>query len=171
MMTCAAFRAELRTDHLSAEALAHMRSCTSCLEAAVAADPENLFRSLGGGEILPPDGVDSFATDVMQEVRLRTTERSMRRTRFTPLVRWSAAAALALVIGGITWTRWWGVGLRPTQEQPKAASPIATVAESANLSIIESYEETGAMLVELPGQEGDDIKVVMIFDETLPVDL
>lgn len=168
-MTCPAFRQELRSGELSAEALAHMRACASCLETAVASNPDNLFRSLGGGEILPHDGVDSFVAGVVHEVHLRTTERSMeRRSRFTPAARWAAAAALTIVVGGITWTTQDREPVISGRSALRAPTPIS---QPANLQIIESYEEAGAMLVELPAQEGDDIRVVMIFDETLPVDL
>jgi hypothetical protein len=38
--------------------------------------------------------------------------------------------------------------------------------------IVESYESESATIVEVPTDEvGDDVKIVMIFDENLPADL
>ena len=166
-MNCNSFRRALASDDLSAEALAHMRSCTACLEAAVAIDPDFIFRSLGT-PVDPPGGVDAFVGDVMQQVHLRQTEKSLERRRyFTPGYRWAAAAALAIAVSSVLLTT------RSDQAPVTTATrqQAAVSAVPASLPVIESYEESGAMIVELPAQESDDLKVVMIFDETLPVDL
>lgn len=166
-MNCAAFRQHLASGTLSTEALAHMRSCTVCLQAAVAADPDNLFRSLGT-PMEPPGGVDAFVSDVMQQVHLRQTEKSLQpRRRFTAVYRWAAAAVLAVVVTAVTLTNREHQGPDPSPLQPAIAATLVP----ANLPVIESYDEAGVMIVELPAAETDDMKVVMIFDETLPVDL
>jgi hypothetical protein len=165
-MNCATFRDDLAKNNLTPESLAHMRTCMNCLQDAVAADSDNLFRSLGGDDLVPPGGTEAFVEEVLQQVHLRQTEGTLRRGRFTSQYRWAVAAALSLTITGITMSR-----------HDQAVSPATTpvVASSrvvpANLPSVESYEEASATIVELPITDAENVKIVMIFDETLPADL
>lgn len=169
MMHCASFRSALRQGVSTPEMLAHLRACESCLEQAVAVDADHLFRSLGG-ELEPSEGVEAFVQDVMQQVHLRQTERSLaRRPRFSPVLRWAAAAALALAVLAITVTTRTSSPVPATGVQISQTSAAPMV--SASLPAVDSYEEAGAIIVELPETRNDDMKVVMIFDATLPVDL
>jgi len=156
---------------MSAEALAHLRACPDCLEQAAADDPMNLFRAIGGDDVTPPGGVDAFVGGVMNEVRLREAERRVetpfRRKRFVP---WSIAAALVLAFVS-------GIFLRPNPAVAPMA-PTATVASAPVpaepqpiVPVVEKYAAADATIVEVPTQPDDDIRVVMIFDENLPVDL
>lgn len=168
-MQCSSFRSALQQGMNNPEMLAHLRACDSCLEQAVRVDADHLFRSLGG-ELEPPQGVETFVHEVMQEVHLRQTERGLsRHTRFSPVTRWAAAAALALAVLAITITT------RTSSREPVTPGQIARTAAApvipANLPAVDSYEEAGAIIVELPETRNDDMKVVMIFDPTLPVDL
>lgn len=166
-MNCAMFREALQNGALSPAGLAHMRSCAVCLDAAVKADPDNLFRSLGA-EVDPPGGVDLFVEEVLQQVHLRKTEEALRtRTRFPAIHRWSVAAMLMIAVIGAAVLRDQS-GTTPTvQTRQVVASPLVP----ASLPAVEAYEEANAMIIELPAEETGDFKVVMIFDETLPVDL
>ncbi|MGH9457913.1 MAG: hypothetical protein ACRD2J_09780, partial [Thermoanaerobaculia bacterium] len=95
-MNCESFRERIAAGVDDAAVRAHLRSCEACLEYAMGIDPDVLFRSLGVPAEEPPGGIDAFAAEVMQQVRLRDTERQMvPRARLTRLARWSAAAALA----------------------------------------------------------------------------
>lgn len=166
-MNCESFRRLLSTDQeLTVEALAHMRACGACVDLAVAADPENLFRSLGGEELLPPGGLEPFVQSVMDGVQLRQTEsRIVRRLNVPAWSRWAAAAAL-------------GVGLLGTalvyQPQP-ATAPVAAVTAPAAIQdgfarpVVENYENVNATIVQLAS--ADDLQVVMVFDDSLPADL
>ncbi|HYO77511.1 MAG TPA: hypothetical protein VE010_13710, partial [Thermoanaerobaculia bacterium] len=51
--------------------------------------------------------------------------------------------------------------------RPQQARPVFTTTP-----VIETYESDNATIVEVPTEDtGDDVKIVMIFDENLPADL
>ena len=172
MITCQTFRAELRPNTTDPELLAHLRTCDSCLDHAVDVDPGNFFRLLGGDEMVPPGGVDAFASDVMTQVRLRSAETSLHSHQGMAWPRRLAVAAT--VTAAVT-----GAALvyhvqRLTPFAPAAgkAVPMARVqAPSSNLAtkpVIETYESKSATFVEVPS---DGANVVMIVDDSLPADL
>jgi hypothetical protein len=167
-MNCVTFRSGLQQGASTPEMLAHLRACGSCLEQAVAVDPDFLFRSLGG-ELEPAGGVDAFVEDVMHEVHLRQTERALgHRPRFASRWRYAAAAALAAAVLTITLTSREPVG---TTVVDRRMPPPAAVVIPNSLPAVDSYEEASATIVELPMTQNDNMKIVMIFDETLPVEL
>lgn len=168
-MNCEAFREACGRGEQTAATLAHMRECSACLDFAVTVDPDNLFRSLGGDELVPDGGVDLFVDEVMQQVHVREAERKLvHRMRVPAPYRWAIAAALGI-----------GVLTAPLYYHPSTA-PVATPAQvrvAAQLHraeiekpIVESYESQNATIVEL-SNDSSDTKVVMIFDEKLPADL
>jgi hypothetical protein len=165
-MNCQSFRRALAAgDPLDGAALAHLRECGSCLEASAAADPFNIFRSLGGEDLVPPGGVDSFVGSVMDQVHFRDAERRLSPSRRVPaLVRWSMAAALALGLVSAALVY---------RSEPATVAPVATVVPVSQPSIsrpvVENYENPNATIVELAS--ADDLQVVMVFDDSLPADL
>lgn len=171
-MRCDEFRATLSpASEPGAEALAHLRSCEACLNYAVEVDPDLMFRGLGG-EMEPPGGVDAFVAGVMSDVRFRGTEKIVdARSRFAPAQRWAiaAAAAIAVVSGTLFWPR--------ANDGVMAPVPVATVASApaaftvSSRPVVERYASASATIVEVPSEETSDLKVVMIFDESLPADL
>lgn len=167
-MRCNQFETLLTNGPLSTEALAHMRSCSSCLEKAIAADPENLFRSIGGQDLEPAGGIDPFVSDVMSQIHLREAESRLTRKREMPAAaRWSIAAALAVGVAGAS------LLYRPSVNQVPALSAPAATAQlfdpSVTVPVVEEYSNGGATIVEMASDS--DLQVVMIFDESLPVDL
>lgn len=173
-MRCDEFRAACaRPDELSAPALAHLRECEACLNHAIAVDPELMFRGLGG-EIEPDGGVDAFVDGVMHDIRSRRAERIVQAShRFAPAQRWAiaAAAVVAVVSGAIFWPRA-DRGLVPAMPATAiAAAPAALVVPVSSRPVVENYASSSAMIVEVPSEETSDLKVVMIFDESLPADL
>ena len=46
-----------------------------------------------------------------------------------------------------------------------------TPAKLTTKPVVETYESDNATIVEMPSNPGDDVQLVMIFDENLPVDL
>ncbi|MGK2856114.1 MAG: hypothetical protein ACSLFQ_02785 [Thermoanaerobaculia bacterium] len=173
-MRCDDFRASLAPEtELGPDALVHLRECEACLNHAVSIDPELMFRGLGG-EIEPPGGVDAFVAEVMQDVRFRGTEKVVdARGRFAPAQRWAVAAAatIAIISGTLFWPRA-DRGMVP--HLPVASIVSAPEALSFSVSsrpVIENYASTSATIIEVPSEETSDLKVVMIFDESLPADL
>lgn len=168
-MNCAQFEVLLADGPLPADALAHMRSCSTCLEKAVAADPENLFRSLGGEDLEPSGGIDLFVFDVAQQIHVRQAETRLTRRREMPAAaRWSIAAALAVGVAGSS------LLYRPALNQAPGVSAPAVVASqvfdpSMTLPVIEEYSNGDATIVEMASES--NLTLVMIFDESLPVDL
>lgn len=170
-MSCTTFERALAEGPLSSAALSHMRSCASCLESAVAFDPENLFRSLGGEGLIPSGGADTFVSEIMQQIHMRQTEKTLRPAPagLSRPYRWSAAAALVVMtLAAALSFAPWGSG----------PSPSGVVAKSERIAgptlvrpVVEEYEATGATIVELPMESSSDARVVMVFDESLPVDL
>jgi len=171
---CDEFRAACRQpEELGSEALAHMRACADCLNHAIAVDPELMFRGLGG-DIEPDGGVDAFVGGVMHEIRFRKAERIVdARHRFAPAQRWAvaAAAAVAIVSGAMFWPRS-DRGVVPVNPVAVVASaPASLVVPVSSRPVVESYGSSSATIVEVPSEETSDLKVVMIFDESLPADL
>jgi len=173
-MTCSEFRQAFRPGKRDAETLAHLRSCADCLEYAVTLDPECLFVSLGGGEVLPPDGVDEFVNGVMDEIRIREAEQRAATAQNSPRrYWWSLAAAIVIAVFATVFA------FRPAVT-PDAVDPSETLAVSRSVElpaettivpVIENYDAANATIIEMPMQSDDDLRIVMIFDESLPVDL
>ena len=173
MITCQTFRTNLQPNESDPELLSHLRTCDLCLEHAVAVDPDNFFRLLGGDDMVPPGGLDAFASDVMAQIRLRETETSLDAHR---VLSWPRRLAIAATIAvGVTGG---GIAYHMQQLVPAAsmARPTAKNAVGQPLSakilttkpIIETYQSQNATIVEVPA---DGANVVMIFDDKLPADL
>ena len=168
MISCETFRAQFTPATGDAALLEHVRSCDACLSVAAEADPDVLFRSIGGGEMLPPGGLEMFVDDVMREVHLRSTEKLSNRA-----VSWPRRLAVAATLtAGIT-----GATLFYQRDRGAVAPPLVAVkspVRAANLvskPVVEHYDSDHATIVEVPTESSADIKVVMIFDEELPADL
>jgi len=152
------------------EMLEHLRSCSDCLDHAVSVDPDYLFRSLGG-EMIPPGGVDDFVAGVMEQVHLRDTERKIMRRGMPAVYRWAMAATLTVAtLGGLQYQR----SHSPAPVSLTAAMPTNGIILVKNQleprPVVENYDSSSATIVEVPNQTSD-LKVVMIFDESLPADL
>ncbi len=164
MISCQTFRSKLQPGMSDAELLEHLRGCDACLDHAMAVDPDNFFRAIGGQELVPPGGVDAFASDVMTQIRLRHTEGSVARRLLIAPRRLAAAAAVVIAIGisALVYDR--------NTTRP-AAPPAAPVVQLATKPVVETYDSTGATIIEVPVEGKNDTQVVMIFDESLPADL
>lgn len=167
MITCQTFRTTLQPGTTDSELLAHMRACDACVEHAVAVDPDNFFRAIGGEEMVPPGGIDAFTSEVMAQVHLRQTESSFESHRVLSWPRRFAIAATiaASAIGGLLVLRHENA---PVQIAAHAAPRVTRTAVLTTKPIIESYQSQNATIVEVPT---DGANVVMIFDEKLPADL
>lgn len=168
-MNCETFRQACRQGEQTAATLAHMRECGACLDFAVQIDPDNLFRSLGGDDLVPPCGIDLFVEEVMQQVHVREAERNLAyRIRVPAPYRWAVAAALG--IGVLSAPLFYNASTVPAP----VAAPVRIAAglHRADIErpIVESYESQNATIVEVPN-DSSDTKVVMIFDDKLPADL
>jgi hypothetical protein len=173
MITCQTFRANLQPNESDPELLSHLRTCDLCVEHAVTVDPDNFFRLLGGDEMVPPGGIDAFATGVMAQIRLREAETSLDSHR---VLSWPRRLAIAATIAaGVTG----GVIAHHMQQLAPVAPmghPTASLAAGKPLSakilttkpIIETYQSQNATIVEVPT---DGANVVMIVDDNLPADL
>ena len=166
MITCQTFRSRLQPGSTDAEVLEHLRHCDVCLDHAMAVDPDNFFRAIGGEEMEPPGGVDAFASDVMAQIRLRQTEGSVARRMLIPPRRLVAAAAIVAAIGISFFA-----SQTSFKSEPQAANPIARPAQLATKPVVETYDSKDATIVEVPTEGKNDPQVVMIFDESLPADL
>ncbi len=170
-MRCDEFRAACDSGDESPEMLAHLRTCDECLNHAVERGGDFLFRGIGG-EIVPPGGVEVFAAGVMSEIHIRETERKMKPNvrRFVPARKWAiaAVAAVAVISGAIMWPRG---GQAPAPVQVAVLAPAVRPAVLVSKPVVERYSSSNATIVEVPQEETGDIKVVMIFDESLPADL
>lgn len=173
-MRCDEFRAACRQpEELGSEALTHMRACAACLNHAIAIDPELMFRGLGG-EIEPDGGVDAFVESVMHEIRFRKAERIVdARNRFAPVQRWAiaAAAVVAIVSGAMFWPRAQHTVVPGTSRPIASSVTAAHVVPVSSRPVVEGYSSSSATIVEVPSEETSDLRVVMIFDESLPADL
>ena len=170
MISCETFRSRFEPSTEDPAVLEHLRSCDACLDYAIQTDPDVLFRSLGT-TMEPPGGVDVFVDDVMREVRLRSTESTMEPRRSTWSRSLAIAATMAAVFSGATILyneadRREGFG--PTglaDARPRFRMPLTTK------PVVETYESQNATIVEVPTEGEADVKVVMIFDDSLPADL
>ena len=167
MISCDVFRKRFTAGTGDAELLQHLRSCDECLTTAIEIDPDAMFRSLGG-EMIPPGGVDAFVGDVMRQVHLRSTETAIVPPR---RLGWARRAAIAATIAGATLA---GLLVYQNNQPASVLEPGVTRAvltPQTTRPVIESYESQNATIVEVPAESPSDVKIVMIFDESLPVDL
>jgi len=182
MISCESFRTRFHANTDDAALLEHLRACDRCLDFAASVDPDVMFRALGGDDMIPPGGVDAFVDDVMRQVRIRDAEStvSARRVLSWPR-RLAIAATIAAGITGamiyqrastndpLTTTTTIARELTPTPAKELTPAPAK---ELTTKPVVESYESANATIVEVPTEEvGNDVKVVMIFDESLPADL
>ena len=173
MMSCESFRARFHAATEDAALLAHLRACDRCLDFAVQADPDVMFRSLGGGEMIPPGGVDAFVDDVMQQVRVRAAESTVTARNVVSWPRRLAVAATvaAGITGAMLYNQATSTGPTVPMVATRAMAPV-TPKKLATKPIVETYESDSATIVEMPSEgAADEVKIVMIFDENLPADL
>jgi hypothetical protein len=170
MIACDVFRREFRPGCEDASVLAHLRTCDACLATAIEIDPDAMFRAIGGTDMIPPGGVDAFVGDVMREVHLRETETEIRPHAQLSWMRRLAVAATLVIASSAALVLYNSdrSTVAPVVVQPAAA--VQTVALSSR-PVIEHYDSQNATIVEVPAEAQTDVKVVMIFDETLPADL
>ena len=176
MITCESFRARFAENTEDAALLAHLRTCDRCLDHAAGIDPDVMFRALGGEEMIPPGGVDSFVNGVMQQVRVRAAETT---TIAHKTVSWPRRLAVAATVAaGITGAALFyqsaptGVAVPQPVAIDAALRPKAARPNFATKPVVETYESENATIVEVPNEDAnDDVKIVMIFDENLPADL
>lgn len=167
MMSCDSFRRRFHANTDDAALLSHLRECDRCLDFAAHADPDVMFRALGGSEMIPSGGIDAFVSDVMQQVRVREAETTVAAAHVVAWPRRLAmAAAVAAAVFGTTlvYRTDVQVDLSPVQ---RAAIHTRTLTTKP---VVASYESENATIVEVPS-EADDVQIVMIFDENLPADL
>jgi hypothetical protein len=164
-MTCDKFRAQFVPGSADAAMLEHIRTCDVCLNFAVERDDDMLFRALGGDGMVPPGGVDAFVSDVMREVHLRETENTVSGHAGSWTRRLAVAATLAAMIAGSTF-----VYEHRTAPAIAAAVTHHQFKTASSRPVIQSYDSQNATIVEVPS-EGEDVTVVMVFDDSLPADL
>jgi hypothetical protein len=172
MISCETFRATFAPETSDAGVLDHIRACDACLDFAAGIDPDVLFRAIGGGELVPPGGIDAFVGDVMREVRLRSTESSMapRHVIHWPQRLAIAATIAAGVIGGaLFYGHERGPAMPLTAQARSAVTPVTT--KLTTKPIVDTYDSSTATIVEVPSEGANDVRVVMVFDEKLPADL
>ena len=166
MITCDGFRGQFAPATDDAVLLEHLRSCEACLNFAVQQDGDVLFRALGGDELVPPGGVDAFVDDVMRAVHIRSAENhvSSRGVQWPRNVAIAATMAAAITGAAIVYEH-----NRAPIVMPPVAHHTVALASTAK-PIIETYESQKATIVEVP-TDTEDVKVVMVFDDSLPADL
>jgi len=174
MISCESFRTRFHANTDDAALLEHLRACDRCLDFAASVDPDVMFRALGGDDMIPPGGVDAFVDDVMRQVRIRDAESTVSARR---VLSWPRRLAIAATIAaGITGAM---IYQRASTNDPLTTTTTiareltpAPAKELTTKPVVESYESANATIVEVPTEEvGNDVKVVMIFDESLPADL
>jgi hypothetical protein len=165
MISCQVFRSRLQPGSTDAEVLEHLRNCDACLDHAMAIDPDNFFRAIGGEQMEPEGGVDAFASGVMAQIRLRQTEGSVGRRMLVAPRRLAAAAAIVAAIG-ISY-----FASQTFQSVPPVRDTIVRPVQFATKPVVETYDSKDATIVEVPTEGKNDPQVVMIFDESLPADL
>lgn len=181
MITCESFRTRFHAATDDSALLAHLRTCDRCLDFAANVDPDVMFRALGssdmiGEEMIPPGGIDAFVSGVMQQVRVRGAENTVALHHHS--VSWTrrlavAATVAAAITGGVLFERAGAPATVPQSpvRMAREISPV-TAGKLATKPVVETYESENATIVEVPtDQTGDDVKIVMIFDENLPADL
>ena len=179
MISCDSFRLRFAADTDDVLVLEHLRACDRCLDFAVQTDPDVMFRALGGGEMIPPGGVDAFVVGVMQQVRVRAAESTVTAHNVISWPRRLAVAATvaAGITGAMLYNQATNSGPGVARSQPVAsmiASPVLKPrpVTFATKPVVETYESENATIVEMPSEgAADDVKIVMIFDENLPADL
>jgi len=171
-MRCDDFRSAVLDGTVTDEVLTHLRSCEECLNFAVEKDPDLMFRAIGG-EIEPPGGAEAFAADVMHQIHVRETERRFDRKESTRprYQRWAlaAAATFMVVTGALFWPRDQRVDVPVTVAQVNRQA--AVIAPTTVRPVVEAWDSSTAMIIEIPEEETSDLKVVMVFDESLPADI
>ena len=63
------------------------------------------------------------------------------------------------------------IAVAPVRQAFTRPAPAARQIALATKPVVETYQAENATIVEVPIDRADDIKIVMIFDESLPVDL
>jgi hypothetical protein len=168
MITCRTFHEEFPSTATDPKLLEHVRTCDACLDYAAAIEPDIMFRAIGGGDLVPPGGVDAFVDDVMRQVRVRAAAKVVSvPNRWTTWRRLSAAAAIAAGVSSAA------LFYQHDRKIIPAAVPQRPVA-AANFTtkpVVETYESEKATIVEVPAGEASGAQVVMIFDDALPSDL
>jgi hypothetical protein len=167
MISCDTFRSQFVPATEEPALLEHLRSCDGCLQFALDQDGDVLFRAIGGGEIAPPGGVDAFVDDVMRAVQIRSAESTVSSRGVTWPRKLALAASLAAAISGATWIHQRQSMIATAPPPPPALQHAGAVVPRP---VIENYESQKATIVEMPA-EGENVKVVMVFDESLPADL
>lgn len=173
MISCDAFRNRFAPGSDDAALLEHLRSCDACLQVAAEIDPDSMFRALGG-EMIPPGGVDAFVDDVMRQIRLRDAESSLQSAKVVAWPRRLAiAATLALTITGAAVVYERLASDEPAASVRVAVTKLAPVKQIALTTkpVVETYQAENATIIELPTEGAENVKMVMIFDESLPADL
>jgi len=173
MISCDSFRLRFHVGTDDAALLEHLRACDRCLDFAAHADPDVMFRSLGGSEIVPPGGIDAFVEGVMQQVRVRDAETTVAAGR---VVAWprrlamAAAVAIAAFSATLVVRNDAPITMEPVQ-RAELRTQALTTKPLLTKPVVEAYDSQNATIVEVPSEEADDVKIVMIFDENLPKDL
>ena len=171
MMSCDTFRARFHASTEDAALLEHIRTCDRCLDFAANVDPDVMFRALGGDDLVPPGGVDAFVDDVMRQVRVRGAETAIDRP--VPMSwtrRLAIAATVTITITAATLA--YRHDNAPVAQQQVASAVTPKPKILTTKPVVETYDSENATIVEVPSEEaGDDVKIVMIFDENLPADL
>lgn len=176
MISCDAFRTRFHASTDDAVLLDHIRTCDRCLDFAATIDPDVMFRALGGEDMIPPGGVDAFVDDVMRQVRVRGAETTIEaRPRMSITRRLAIAATIAATVTGATIAYRYerAPAAVPAQVTSAPVTPkVFTTKALITKATVETYDSQNATIVEVPSQQaGDDVKIVMIFDENLPADL
>jgi len=172
-MSCDTFRNTFHAATEDAALLAHIRTCDRCLDFAATIDPDVMFRALGGDDLVPPGGVDAFVDDVMRQVRVRGAENTVAAIRPVSWTRRLAVAAtLATAFTGATLVYRHDTSI-PTSTMARVTRARIVTARPALTTkpIVETYESSSATIMEVPADQNDNVKIVMIFDENLPADL
>lgn len=172
MISCDAFRTRFHAATANPALLDHIRTCDRCLDFAASIDPDVMFRALGGSDMIPPGGVDAFVDDVMRQVRVRGAEAAIEPPH---AMSWSrrlaVAATVAITVTGATLIYRFENAPVDAPQQIAAARPVPARILTTK-PVVETYESQNATIVEVPSEEaGDDVKIVMIFDDNLPADL
>lgn len=169
MMSCDSFRKQFEPGTEDGSLLAHLRTCDRCLDFAAHADPEVMFRALGGSAMIPQGGIDAFVSGVMQQVRVRDAETTVEAgPGFAWPRRVAMAAAVAVAAFGATLVY---RAPQPSDFQQPVARAAVRDRVLTTKPTVETYQSENATIVEVPTEGADDVKIVMIFDENLPADL
>ena len=168
MTACNDFRARFDAVEDDPKLLSHLRACDSCLDFTAHANPELMFRAIGG-EMTPPGGTDAFVTDVMHSIQLRSAESSIAHVPAWPR-KLALAAALAATVSGATLMSRWEMQTVPSNPvvARQASLPKRPVATKP---AVESYSSKEATILEVPTDKPSQVRIVMVIDDKLPADL